>query len=234
MNTMISKSRSSGFTLLELLLAIAILAILAAVVLSAINPIRQLSEARDSQRKNDVAEILKSVQQYFIDNKGNYPAQVPNEDMVYGVCDAMIYTDNTIGCGDLVNVAKVIPVYLSGIPMDPMASKLGADTLYRIAISKTTGVYVEAPKTEIAQGYAKTIIYVGKPPRGYVIPTIDTAVGTTTVVTFISSIPDQIWAWPEWVHELIVLIVGIAIGYILTKGAQRPKPAKKTPPSSGQ
>ncbi len=216
----------SGFTLLEILLAIAILAILAAVTLSAINPIRQLSEARDSQRKNDVSELHKAVQQYFID-KGAYPADVADDTKIYTICSYPVYSPVDVNCGGLTNIARVIPVYLSGIPTDPTSSKLGVDTLYRVAFSRTTGVYVEAPKTEIGQGDQKTIIYVGKPPRGYNIPVIKLDIGTTTVATFISNIPQNIYEWPEWIHQVIVFVVGIAIGFILRRGVRLPKAQKK-------
>ncbi|MEI6396957.1 MAG: prepilin-type N-terminal cleavage/methylation domain-containing protein [Candidatus Taylorbacteria bacterium] len=228
--------RSSGFTLLEILLTIAIIAILSAVTLSAINPIRQMSQARDSQRKSDVSELHKAVQQYFID-KGSYPVQISDDSAVYGICNSQIFIptssssdlSSSIDCGDLVNIARVLPTYLSGIPVDPMSSKLGVDSLYRIAASKITGVYVEAPKTEIGQGDKKTVIYVGKPPRGYTIPTIALDFSTTTIATYISNASEVVAGWPAWVNQVIILIVGIIIGYILSRHEKSPKVPKKTP-----
>ena len=210
-----SKLRS-GFTLLELLLTIAILAILAAVTLAAINPVRQMSEARDSQRKNDVAEIQKSIHEYFYD-KGVYPFQVPDETVVYGICGSKVYSAglDSSDCGSLVNIAQVIPVYLSDIPRDPIASKIGPDTYYRVALNKQTGLYVEAPKTEVGQGEKKTIIFVGKPPYGYVIPTIKVDISTTTIAAFFTNVSMDVSGWPTWVYEIIILVAGIIAGYVL-------------------
>ena len=63
-----------GFTLLEILLVVAALAILAGIVILAINPTKQLGETRDAQRNSDVNAILNAVYQYSIDNNGFYPA----------------------------------------------------------------------------------------------------------------------------------------------------------------
>ena len=59
---------NKAFTLIEVLLVIAIIAVLAAAVFVAINPAKNISDARNTQRRSDVAQILSAISQGFIDN----------------------------------------------------------------------------------------------------------------------------------------------------------------------
>ena len=72
------KTYRKGFTLIELLLVIGIIAILAAIVIVAINPTRQLGQARNAQRNSDVNTLLNAIWQYAIDNSGNMPCEDSN------------------------------------------------------------------------------------------------------------------------------------------------------------
>src|SRR3989338_3325065 len=63
-------ARQGGFTLIEILVVIGIIAVLAAVVIIAINPARQFAQARNSQRTANVNAILNAIGQNLADNKG--------------------------------------------------------------------------------------------------------------------------------------------------------------------
>lgn len=64
--------KSKGFTLVELLIVIALIGILSVAVLSTINPIEQSNKANDAKYKNDAAEILSAVERYYT-SKQLYP-----------------------------------------------------------------------------------------------------------------------------------------------------------------
>ena len=72
--TMKSKLQQiKGFTLVELLVVIGIIAILFAVVLVAINPAKRFAEANNARRLSDVNSILNGVLNYTVDKKGAVP-----------------------------------------------------------------------------------------------------------------------------------------------------------------
>ena len=52
------KEKKNGFTLIEVLLVVAIIGILAAIVIIAINPRKQLGDPNDATRRADVTTIL--------------------------------------------------------------------------------------------------------------------------------------------------------------------------------
>lgn len=56
--------QQSAFTLIELLIVIALLGILAVVLLAIFNPLAQMQKARDSRRKTDLREIKTSLMLY--------------------------------------------------------------------------------------------------------------------------------------------------------------------------
>src|SRR3989344_8442315 len=68
--------KQKGFTILEILLVVAAIAILAGIVILAINPGKQLGDTRNAQRKADVSTILNAVYQLTIDNSGTLPATI--------------------------------------------------------------------------------------------------------------------------------------------------------------
>ena len=61
-----------AFTLVELLIVIALIAILSVAVLATINPIEQSNKAKDSTVQNDAAEVMNAYERYYT-VKQTYP-----------------------------------------------------------------------------------------------------------------------------------------------------------------
>jgi prepilin-type N-terminal cleavage/methylation domain-containing protein len=120
-----------GFTLIELLLVIGIIAILASIVIVAINPTKQLGDARNAQRRSDVNTILNAVYQYAIDNNGNLPSGIPTGTArricMTGVIGAACTT--TLNGVDL---NALTGSYLVRVPVDPLITATATGTNYFI------------------------------------------------------------------------------------------------------
>lgn len=59
------KRLSIGFTLVELLIVIALLGVIATIVIAAINPIEQAARARDAGYKADASQLISAIQRYY-------------------------------------------------------------------------------------------------------------------------------------------------------------------------
>lgn len=148
-----------AFTLIEILIVIGILAILAAIVIIAINPARQFAQSRNTQRSSDVIAILNAVQQRIVDNKGSFAEG--------STCDALSDTARTIS--STVDVANVdlcdclVDTYLAEMPYDPSDSS-GAYTScsayhtgYLISQDATSGrITVTAGSAELSETISVT------------------------------------------------------------------------------
>lgn len=62
----------NAFTLVELLIVIALIAILSVAVLATINPIEQSNKAKDATVQNDAAEVLNAYERYYA-AQASYP-----------------------------------------------------------------------------------------------------------------------------------------------------------------
>ncbi len=65
--------KNSGFTLVELLVVIAVVGVLAGIVAVALNPASFFARGRDSRRLSDLTTIQSALEQYYAQNN-SYPA----------------------------------------------------------------------------------------------------------------------------------------------------------------
>lgn len=130
-----------GFTLIEVLLVVAIIAILAGIVIIAVNPSKQLADARNAQRRSDATTILNATYQYAVDNNGTLPASITTTPTAVcatgGTCTGII---------DL-TVLTTSEKYLVSMPKDPTSGTANS-TGYNISKSANGRVTVAAPSAE--------------------------------------------------------------------------------------
>jgi len=130
---------------MELLVVIAIISILITITLTAINPTKQLGDARNAQRRMDVQTILNAVHQYSVDTN-LLPSDIP-----LGSLEEICAT-GAPSC-DGVDLDVLVSTYLVAIPRDPQAAETETD--YMIMKGSEGRVTVTAPSAE--QGAIITI-----------------------------------------------------------------------------
>jgi uncharacterized protein (TIGR02145 family)/prepilin-type N-terminal cleavage/methylation domain-containing protein len=138
------KNLVSGFTLLEILLVIGIIAVLAGIVILAINPNRQLASVRNTQRKSNLAEINKALYQYYIDNS-RYPVSVTST--LTEICNTgATTTGHSLSCVGLADLSYLVPTYLVAIPTDPQST--ASSTKYSVMKDTANKIALYAGQAE--------------------------------------------------------------------------------------
>lgn len=121
-----SNKTNSGFTLIEILIVIGIIAVLAAIVIVAINPAKQFAQARNTQRTANVNAILNAVGQRMADNKGIFEGEftINSESYKCGVIpnpkqeiSESMATNTTNETG---NLGCLVPTYIPTLPKEPL------------------------------------------------------------------------------------------------------------------
>ncbi|MFZ2192689.1 MAG: type II secretion system protein [Candidatus Moraniibacteriota bacterium] len=140
-----------GFTLLEILLVVAAIAILAGIVIVAINPSKQLGDTRDAQRRSDVNTILNAVYQYSIDEKGVLPTTIIESTTCDNTATKLICKGaqtGTCATGTVLSTAlTTAEKYLVSLPNDPTGVTTNG-TGYYIVKSANGRITVCAPSYE--------------------------------------------------------------------------------------
>ncbi|AHB42029.1 Type II secretion system protein G [Candidatus Saccharibacteria bacterium RAAC3_TM7_1] len=111
------KSRWSqkGFTIVELLIVIVVIAILAAITMVAYNGIQQ--RARDAQRKSDITALVKALEIYYINN-GSYPLSSGST--------SINSSWSTTADSSWQNLVNQLTPYISSVPKDPISKQTSA------------------------------------------------------------------------------------------------------------
>ena len=145
-----TQNKLNGFTLLEILLAVGLLTILAAIVIFAINPPRQLAQGRNAQRSVDVNVIMNAIYEYAADHDGQLPGQTSSP-TISSTPTELCRSDAT-SCYNLVQLSELSDngKYVAAIPTDPRNTS-DRGTGYFISKDASVGnrITVSAPSAEI-------------------------------------------------------------------------------------
>ncbi len=147
------RRKTQGFTLIEILIVIGLIAILAAVVLIAINPARQFAQGRDAQRISNLNTILNAIGQRTADGKGLFNGTFTVGSNTY-TCPTIPPATTTIHGGPTVtggvDLSCLVPTYLPAFPVDPDSARAsGSNIGYDVAFVNGR-VWVSSSSTESA------------------------------------------------------------------------------------
>ena len=129
---------------MEILVVVALIAILATITFVAINPAKNFSDTNNAQRNSNVGEILNAVTQYT-SVQGN---------TIAGLGTIPLCTDAPAaigtGAGNVDLAAVLVDEYIVGIPTDPSGGT-AEDTGYTICQTAGSRVEISAPRAENGQ-----------------------------------------------------------------------------------
>lgn len=120
-----------AFSLLEILLSIALIGVLMGIVFTALDPNSVLTQSQDNVNKSNVLKIYTAIEQYTLKNN-IYPTSISNlaNSSITEIC-----MDTDTICTNLVNLSSLKPTYIKEIPSDPNQ----ANRTYYFIIKSSSG-----------------------------------------------------------------------------------------------
>ncbi len=106
-----------GFTLIEIVIVLAILVVIVAIAIFALNPAEQLAKARNNERRAHLNSIVNAIGRNIADNNGAFncaTGPIPTA--------TSTMADNNPPVGDYNIASCLIPIYLFTLPFDPAST----------------------------------------------------------------------------------------------------------------
>ena len=145
------------FSIVEILVTVALIAILTALTFFAINPEYGFAQTRNAQRLTDITKIMDAVTNYNSVQGNSFKTliSVPEGNTEIPTCitntDSSIYIEQMAyigtGPGNVNLRAKLIPLYIASIPMDPKGGT-ESNTGYKICKTDSGRVQINASFAE--------------------------------------------------------------------------------------
>lgn len=147
-----------GFTLIEILLVIAILGIILVAVFAALNPAQRLADTRDARRWSDVNQLLTAIHECIIDDGtssaatncvGTYTAgntyEIVSGAVAAGCDDTCTGVTSDTSC---LNWGTTLASYLASVPEDPSGTAADGHTEYTVSVDANGLVTINACEGE--------------------------------------------------------------------------------------
>lgn len=148
--SMLATSSRGGFTLFEIIITVALVAILSAAAVMIINPPQLYAKARNAERVSHVNAILNAIGEHMADNRGSF------------ICASGSLPTSTKRMASTLSTSTydiapcLVPAYLASMPYDPSlpgaryASTSQYDSGYTLFRNASSGrITVAAPGAEL-------------------------------------------------------------------------------------
>jgi len=147
---MSKQKKFAGFTLIEILVVVALIAILTAITYIAINPAKNFADTRNTQRSSDVTQILNAVTEYTAEESHQLSDFGTIAICLTGTPMAIIDGTGTPTAGQINLQTLLVDTYIVGIPHDPNQAA-GNVTGYTMCRTAGNRVEIDAPQAELSK-----------------------------------------------------------------------------------
>lgn len=150
-----NKRKQGGFTLIEILIVVALIAILATVVFVALNPAKNFADTRNATRNSDASNLATAITLYLTTEGKSMSLLEGSTVNAIAVCNTAgdswsdIVDSATTTATTQVNLnnTQLVDEFLTKVPRDPQ-TPTGIDTGYDICKSANGRITVKAPLAE--------------------------------------------------------------------------------------